>query len=150
MKKILITIAVIMVVGIAFSIFQYNKYKEKSVTDILTTLDYNAVDSIRAKDVGDTKLEYIFEKEDKDTIVQALKNLKLHRTSKKDLPFDSGYLLTTSTKDDIYNLYLNGHGKTIIFTTKNEDVGYYINYEMSNSDFYKLIESLIKKEEDNK
>ncbi|MBK3496289.1 hypothetical protein JFL43_15750 [Viridibacillus sp. YIM B01967] len=150
MKKTLITIGIIVVlIGIvAFSIFQYNKYKEKSVTDILTNLDYNAVDSIiaRARDLDDIKLEYTFENEDKDAIIQSLKNLKLHRTSKKDLPSDSGYLLTTSTKDDIYILYLNGNGKTIIFTAKDEDVGYYTNYEMDNSDFYNLVDSLIKKE----
>ncbi len=46
----------------------------------------------------------------------------------------------------VFTTYIYGNGKTIIFTTKDEDVGYFINYEMRNSDFYEFIESLIKRE----
>lgn len=41
----------------------------------------------------------------------------------------------------IFTTDIYSNGKTIIFTTKDEDVGYFVNYEMRNSDFYEFIES---------
>ncbi|MBK3495141.1 hypothetical protein JFL43_09790 [Viridibacillus sp. YIM B01967] len=144
MKKALITIIIgIILVAGSYGVFQYNKYKEKPITDILTHLEDSKVSSITVDKIANLKIENTYQFDESETeIIKSLKELKVHRTKSDFGVLDCEYSVSLVFEKGIDTVYLYGDKKEIIIATDTESWGNR-HFKASSSDFFDIVETLI-------
>lgn len=146
MKKALITfiIGIVLVAG-SYGVFQYNRYKEKPITDILTHLEESKVSSITVDKIANLRIENTYKFDEGNTaIIKSLKKLKVHRTKSDFGALDCEYSVSLVTEKGIDTVFLFGDKKEIIIATDTESWDNR-HYKANSSDFFDIVETLIAK-----
>ncbi|MGE7920603.1 hypothetical protein ACQKM9_16940 [Viridibacillus sp. NPDC093762] len=147
MKKALITIIIgtVLVAG-SYGIFQYNKYKEKPITDVLTHLDNSKINSIDVTKMNKLKFgkSYTFNN-DHSSILISLKKVKLRLTKDDYDMFNCDYIMTLTTDLDKITIFLFVDEKEMVIHSDTESWGRR-HYKAADSDFFDVVETLLTKE----
>ncbi|OMC83572.1 hypothetical protein [Viridibacillus sp. FSL H8-0123] len=147
MKKALITIIIgIVLVAGSYGIFQYNKYKEKPITDVLTHLEDSKVSSIDVTKMNKLKFgkNYTF-KNDNSSILKSLKKVKLRLTKDDYDMFNCNYIMSITTDLDRITIFLFVDEKEMVIFSDTESWGRR-HYKATDSDFFDVVETLLTKE----
>ncbi|MEK4092099.1 hypothetical protein [Viridibacillus sp. FSL H8-0110] len=147
MKKALITIIIgIVLVAGSYGIFQYNKYKEKPITDVLTHLEDSKVSSIDVTKMNKLKFgkNYTF-KNDNSSILKSLKKVKLRLTKDDYDMFNCNYIMSITTDMDRITIFLFVDEKEMVIFSDTESWGRRY-YKATDSDFFDVVETLLTKE----
>ncbi|MGE7837330.1 hypothetical protein [Viridibacillus arvi] len=147
MKKALLTIIIfIVLVAGSYGIFQYNKYKEKPITDVLTHLEDSEVRSTDVTKMYKLKFGKSYTlNNDNYVILKSLKNVKLRLTKDDYDMFNCDYIISIYTDLDRITIFLFVDEKEMVILSDTESWGRR-HYKTTSSDFFDVVETLLTKE----
>ncbi|QOV12083.1 hypothetical protein [Viridibacillus arvi] len=147
MKKALLTIIIfIVLVAGSYGIFQYNKYKEKPITDVLTHLEDSEVRSIDVTKMNKLKFGKSYTLNNDNTVIlKSLKNVKLRLTNDDYDMFNCDYIISIYTGIDRITIFTFVDEKEMVILSDAESWSRR-HYKANNSNFFDVVETLLTKE----